>query len=476
MKKTALKLLSLLVAAGFADCNPAAGADLYSPTSVPGGAFILPTANITTDGQAAAVPTAPAISTLDAAIGRNDAFVAPGASSGAFGSAGSSTAPQFGNIPNTLDSSGAGSGTADVFEPNAIPTSRGMGMPGDSGYGAAQYGAMGPAPRTTGTMGPNAPDPNTAGRIVNNSYDGDWFSYCGPRGGTCCNQLYGSIDAYLLDRKDATLKNISVNSTTGLSSLNTADPNFRWDEIAPKLTAGWLFCDWAIEGSVLYTDKIAAHANQRNNNFTDTTFFGLQPLGSNYRNANSSQLDIYDGLHSYELNLVDTRSFFQMIYGFRYIEFREHLAFQSTADATGTSNAEIGTYNRMLGAQIGVRMNYIGELADWEFNLKGGMYQNDQVNSTLIRDNNNTVLLRNTRTGGQNEAYQAEATLALNYRVTNSIKIRFGYQVMYIGEIALTPDQIDPNTVAAANRTGLINDAHGDMFLRGFTGGVEYRW
>lgn len=466
MKKSAFQLLSLMLAAGLADCGAATADELYPSLNLPTGAFILPTANVLTASQQASVPpSVPSVSTLDAAVGSGGAFIAPGASSGAVGSASSTidANSQLRNERISLDPPAVVGPGEGGYQANTIPNSRDL----------AIQGAMGPA--STGP-GNHTLDPNTSGRVINNSYGGDWFDYCGPKGGTCCSQIYFAADAWLMDRKDATLKQLALNSTNGASALNTVDPNFRWDQVAPRLTVGRLFCDWAIEGNVLYIDDISAHADARNINFKDAVFFGVQPAGSNYTNANRMRVDIFDGLHSYEINMVDTRSFFQMLYGFRYIEFREHLGFQSQADATGTSNAEIGTYNRMLGAQIGLRMNYIGEMADWEFNLKGGMYQNDQVNSTLIRDNNNTVLIRNTRTGGQNEAYEAEATLAVNYRINNSLKARFGYQVMYIGEIALAPDQISEVRTAAGNTTGFVNDSHGDMFLRGFTAGLEYRW
>lgn len=463
MKKSVLKTLSLLLAAGLADCDDAAAADLNSALNAPAGAFILPTANVDSASQhSAAPPIVPSITTLDAAFGSGGTFVAPGASSGPIESANSTvdTNAQLSSERISLDPPAVVGPGAGGYQ--TIPNSRDM----------AVQGAMGPA--RTGPPSSTL-DSYESGRVINNSYNGSWFDYCGPKGGTCCSQIYGAADVWLLERRDATLKQIAVNSATGASALNTVDPNFSWDEFAPRLTVGRLFCDWAIEGNVLYTDDIDAHADSGRVFPNTSVWFGAQPAGSNWTDTVTTRLDIYDGLHSYELNAIDTRSFFQMIYGFRYIEFREHLSVRSTS-GTGTSNGEIGTYNRMFGAQIGLRMNYIGDLADWEFNLKGGMYQNDQVNSTLIRDNNNTVLIRNTRTGGQNEAYEAEATFALNYRLTNSVKLRFGYQVMYIGEIALAPDQIDENRTAAANATGFVNDAHGDMFLRGFTGGLEYRW
>ena len=445
MKKSAFSLLAVVLAAGLADRGAALAVDL--PPAGPVAAA---------SAQAPAVPT---VSPLDSAAAgpTENVFITPGASSGRINDAAFGAAAQVGPgrlPPDAPQIYGPGAAAADVYgRGNEIPTSR----------------MMGPVNR------PVPHDPETAGRIINNSYDGDWFDYCGPKGGTCCDQIYFAAEAILLDRRDATRKGISLNPANFTYGLQTTDPNFRWDEVAPRLTIGRLFCDWAVEGTMIYTDDISAHANgSAGGTVNDAIFFGVQPVGSNYTNATAMRLDIYDGFHSYELNAVDTRSFFQMIYGVRYIEFREQLSVSSTS-ATGTSGAHIGTYNRMIGGQIGVRMEYVNDFANLEFNLKGGMYQNEANIGTNIRDFNNTTVLRNTHFDGQNEAYLAEMNLLLTYRVSNSIKAKFGYQMIYIGEIALAPDQIDENRTAA-NATGFLPSAHGDMLMRGFTAGLEYRW
>jgi len=443
MKKSAITFLSLVLAVGFADRGGAQTFNLAPPA---------PSADETIPA-----PGLPPLPSLDSAVAPANAFILPGASSGSTVDASFDAAARASNDKISLDSQpmyGAGSGAAPDY--NRIPTSRDM------------------APLNGPVNRPTTLDSDTAGRVINNSYDGDWLDYCGPTGRSCCSQIYGSIDAILLDRKDSTRKAIALNSVNSTFALQTTDPNFRWDHVAPKLTVGRLFCDWAIEGSAIYIDNISAHADSSPSVFGNTAvFFGAQPIGSNYTNA-QMRLDIYDGFHSYELNAVDTRSFFQMIYGVRYIEFREQLSVQSTT-LTGTSGASIGTYNRMIGGQIGVRMEYMGELADFEFNLKGGIYQNEANMGTNIRDFNNSTLLRSTHNDGQNEAYLAEMNLFLTHRLTNNVKIRYGYQLIYITEIALAPDQIDENRTAT-NLTGFLPDAHGDMFMRGFTAGAEFRW
>jgi len=444
MKKSAFTLLSLVLAVGFADRGRALAVDLAPPA-------------VAAD-EANPAPALTSLPTPDSAVAPANAFILPGASSGSTADASFDAAGRASNERISLDSQpmyGAGPGAAGDY--SRIPTSRDM------------------APIAGPVNRPTTLDSNTSGRVINNSYDGDWFDYCGPQGRSCCSQIYGSIDAILLDRKDSTRKAIALNSASSRFALQTTDPNFRWDHVAPKLTVGRLFCDWAIEGSAIYIDNIGAHADAAPGTFgNDAVFFGIQPAGSNYTNSVAMRLDISDRFHSYELNAVDTRSFFQMIYGFRYIEFSEQLSVQSRSP-TGTSGALIGTYNRMLGGQIGVRMEYMGELADFEFNLKGGIYQNDANMGTNIRDFNNTTLLRSTHNEGQNEAYLAEMNLFLTQRITNNIKIRYGYQLIYIGEIALAPDQIDENRTAT-NLTGFLPDAHGDMFMRGFTAGAEFRW
>ncbi|MCE9608389.1 MAG: BBP7 family outer membrane beta-barrel protein [Planctomycetia bacterium] len=466
MKKSVLVLFSLVLTAGVAargvvmadESAPAVEANGASSSPAPAAAAPLPSLAAPDSAPlslpVATQPVAPQASPiLESSVPPQNMFLAPGSSTGTFSSAADANVQLNRNsgvveMPSTY---GPGSNTS----------------PNGSSAGAD--------PRAMGPANVPQPDSNRAGRVLNNSLNGDWFNYCGPEGRSCCSQIYGAVDVWALDRKDATFHIVAVNATNTSIALSTSEPNFRWDKATPRITLGRLFCDWAIEGSVIYKDDISAHVDAVSTVGNTAVFFGAQPATSNYTAATHMRLDLYDGFHSYELNAIDTRSFFQMIYGFRYIEFREQLAVRSTA-ATGTSDAALGTYNRMFGGQVGVRMDYVGAMYDFQFNLKGGMYQNDANFGTNITDINNTTVVRRTHRDGQNEAYLAEMNLMLTYRMTNSIKMRLGYQLMYISNLALAADQISPVQTAAGNQTGFDMNSKGEQFMRGIVAGFEYRW
>ena len=311
-----------------------------------------------------------------------------------------------------------------------------------------------------------------AGRMIQGSVDGNWYDFCGPNVRPCYSHIYLSADAWFMHRNDATWKNLAQNANTGAILGRSRDPDFNLESVA-RVTAGKAFCDWTLEGTAIYKDDIDAHTDATAAGAMNAIFFGLQPIGSDYRNANTMKFTINDQFHSYEANLYNTVDFFNWMVGVRYVEFNELLDVRSVA-GTGTSNAQIGTANRMLGGQVGVRMKYEWDLYGVETNVKTGMYYNDANTGTTVRDANNTAVIRNLNTNGQNESYLSELSFVFTYNPTMHFGLRAGYQFMYINEIALAPDQIVPANDGIA--TGSGQNAKGDMFMHGPTLGAELKW
>jgi hypothetical protein len=354
--------------------------------------------------------------------------------------------------------------------------------PADSPYlnnAPSPYGNY-PMPQNgTSQVDPNAPKlpPGTlthdkAGRLIMGAVDGNWYDYCGPDVRPCYPHIYASADAWFMHRNDATWKNLAQSATTGGILGRSRDPDFNLESVA-KVTVGKAFCDWTIEASAIYKDDIDAHTDGGEFGATNAIFFGLQPIGSDFRNANTMRFSLNDQLHSYEANLFNTVEFLQWMVGVRYVEFNETLDVLSSA-ATGTSNADIVTHNRMLGGQVGLRAKYDWSLYGFESNLKLGMYYNDANTGTFVRDANNTAVIRNLQTNGQNEAYLSELNLIFTYNPTLHFGLRAGYQFMYINEIALAPDQIVPANSGLA--TGVAQNAKGDMWMHGPMLGAEWKW
>ena len=346
----------------------------------------------------------------------------------------------------------------------ATPYGSSYGPP--SGYGASQIDPNA-AKLPAGSL-----SHEQAGRLIQGNMDGNWYDFCGPNVRPCYSHIYLSADAWFMHRNDATWKNLAQNANTGAILGRSRDPDFNLESVA-RVTAGKAFCDWTLEGSAIYKDDIDAHTDGTAAGATNAIFFGLQPIGSDYRNANTMKFTINDQFHSYEANLYNTVDFFNWMVGVRYVEFNELLDVRSVA-GTGTSNAQIGTANRMLGGQIGVRMKYEWDLYGMETNIKTGMYYNDAGTGTTVRDANNTTTILSRNNNGQNEAYLSELNFVFTYNPTMHFGLRAGYQFMYISEIALAPDQIIPANNGI--NTGTAQNAKGDMFLQGPTLGAEFRW
>jgi len=352
------------------------------------------------------------------------------------------------------------------MSPYSVPSDRPLSETGE------QYPYNGTAPVSSQTI-----QREETGRLINSSLGDDWFDYCAPNVRACYRNVYGSVDAWWMHRNDATWKNLVRAEGNGQILARSRDPDFNLETI-PILTLGRTFCDWTLEGKAYYKDDIDAHTDASDFIPAATIFFGLQNAAtSDYRFAQSERVEIRDGFHSYEFNAINTVDFFNWMIGVRYVEFREMMSVTSqrlVGPPVGSSVAQIGTYNRMIGGQIGFRLNYEVELMTYQLNVKTGLYHNDAHIGTTVRDFNNTTVIIDRQTGGQNEAWLSEAQAMVGYSPYMWLTLRASYQFMYINEIALAPDQI-----IAANDgigTGTVANAKGDMFMHGPQLGMELKW
>ena len=71
-------------------------------------------------------------------------------------------------------------------------------------------------------------------------------------------------------------------------------------------------------------------------------------------------------------------------------------------------------------------------------------------------------------------AFVGEMNLSALYRLTDVWNLRAGYNLMWIGDLALAPDQLDFNFAASPSGNQLHNG--GGMFLHGVNVGLEARW
>jgi hypothetical protein len=331
----------------------------------------------------------------------------------------------------------------------------------NSPYAPSPYG---------GPPSPYAVSPNGEVLPAQAPFDPSMCNYQQPFG-----RMYVAVDGMYWDRTEPFTREIAVNAVTNAPRLRTSDPNWT-HEVFPRVTMGYV-CpnNWAIEGNVYYKDDFDAIANYGQTDVVTGTWFGVQPEPSDWSSADQINLRMATGVHSYEINAINTIAGVQPILGIRYIEFRDRATI-TAFDNAFRSDAYIGTYNSLLGPQAGVRVGYDFGLIGIEGLGKVGWFYNDAKTSTLIRDLNNTTVYRDVHRNGQNDACVFETGVMIYARPMTWLSVRLGYQALGIINTAMAVDQISEVRSAAGNTTGIIPDAHGDVIYHGFFLGLEGRW
>jgi hypothetical protein len=227
--------------------------------------------------------------------------------------------------------------------------------------------------------------------------------------------------------------------------------------------------------------------------------FGLDPPGG-FDDPDRSlfhRVNYSSRLNNGEVNLrrrwAEPSGFVQgsWLAGIRYFHLSEMISFQ----AAGANNNAIDqngprffdystkTRNHLTGFQVGgdLWLNLIpGVKVGGE--LKGGIFGNQAIQETSITANSvgffGTSAI-NERASDGKTAYLVQASAQAVYRMTYSWALRGSYQVIYVDNVALAPENINraPPGLFLPNSARVVrvnNDS--EVFYSGFTAGAEYTW
>ncbi len=165
--------------------------------------------------------------------------------------------------------------------------------------------------------------------------------------------------------------------------------------------------------------------------------------------------------------------------GFRYVNWHENLGvafdpvnpFAGVTFPPGAISQNFHTNNNLYGLQIG---------GDWktavtdkfglEIGGKAGVFgAQTEVGADLTAPGFDTLA---TNAASTRASFVGEFGLMGTYKLTDWLKIRAGYQVMWLEGLALAPAQVDAvNFIGASS----INN-RGGVFLHGAVVGIDYRW
>ena len=189
----------------------------------------------------------------------------------------------------------------------------------------------------------------------------------------------------------------------------------------------------------------------------------------------------YDSrLHSEEINLRrQLNDTWTALVGVRAVQVFETLSVNSQFAPIYT----IDTQNRLYGLQVGGEGKlYYTERFLLSTVLKAGLFDNfsEQTTSDVggaISDNVPPYLL----TASTNQSsFVGEVGLMGTYRLTESVLLRVGYDLMWVSDVALASEQVVVNEFQQfpATTDGAIRgiDAGGSLFYHGVRLGVELTW
>ena len=300
-------------------------------------------------------------------------------------------------------------------------------------------------------------------------------------------------------------------------ALSTSDLNFHYDPALRVVLGHRLHNGWAIEGGYFgfFDSDAGAFLSANSDNENGAVAPDIQPFavapGGPYLTVPGGEfqagfdeiwVDYSSQLHSGELNLVCCNGCcgsyggkgkgdgkggscgyccrtFEWFVGFRYLNLTERFRLRGERNldqndgGTETGFYDVRTQNNLFGPQIGARVRRWNQRLGWEATGKVGIFGNDaQQRQELYDFSDFNMVTENGASGGQ-VAFLGELNFTGIYRLNDVWNLRGGYNLIWIGGVALAPDQLDFNyEIPAGDRL----DRTGGLLLHGVSCGIEARW
>lgn len=167
--------------------------------------------------------------------------------------------------------------------------------------------------------------------------------------------------------------------------------------------------------------------------------------------------------------------------GFRYASLNERAGMTFTCCTTEplgpfTSVYNVQTSNNLVGGQLGGRVSRTWQRWAVEGWAKAGVFANVQSQSQdPVVDPLDPTQPRPDRRYGSaiDPAMLADVNLSVVYRINSVFGLRVGYNALWVGNVALAPEQWNFGTAADAGM-GLVG--HGGLFLNGASIGLDACW
>jgi len=192
--------------------------------------------------------------------------------------------------------------------------------------------------------------------------------------------------------------------------------------------------------------------------------------------------DRVQGVYNSDFYTIDLSYFYHMtpryadyfsvswMIGLRFLDLDEKLKLYYTK-GNDTSRYRVKTFNRALGPFFGgvFECNPYRFLTWGLAGNVGGLF-NRGKQDTLMLDQNDTEVVRDYNPSGSNFAYFAHLYPYFELRPVKFFTFRFGYEMLYIGRMALADHQLN------FNATGNHLNHDGNVIYHGLFAGIQFNF
>jgi hypothetical protein len=161
------------------------------------------------------------------------------------------------------------------------------------------------------------------------------------------------------------------------------------------------------------------------------------------------------------------------LFGVRFSEIEEQFGYRSVANVPAASGAvndlAISTENDLFGAQLGMLAQFMDRSRIWvDCEIKGSVNRNHSSQSTLYTntDNSNVTTAYASGRDESRTTFTGEVSLAANCNFTRTLTLRAGYNVLWVGGLALAGENVADSVTELQNGPGVLTN-DGELFYHG---------
>jgi hypothetical protein len=282
-----------------------------------------------------------------------------------------------------------------------------------------------------------------------------------------------SSDALFLHRTQHNRSILVIDENNSMAPIRTGSDLSFGMAAGPRLATGWTSPSGCTAELVYFgMNNWASSVNSiGDNNLSIPGDLGL----ATFDFFSADRMDItYDSrIQNVEANLWSSLAGVEWLTGFRHFSVIEDFMIASFDVDTYKSDYQIQTNNQLYGGQIGVRNRWGGDRLNFAPEAKFALLGNHNNQHSLVRDLDNSKVLRDVTESSSILSSLAELRLLGKAAVTSNLDLTFGYNFIWLTGVVQAPYQLDFTYTDESSR--FVDDNHSILY-HGANAGLNWCW